>query len=115
MKVLRAGLLFGLLSHRCLGKKIPVFWDAPFTSSFGVNVGDELEFVWSDQLLDIYRNPDFSCDTRDAVALYSPATVGGTFSYVISEDPGEDIFFSTSDEYVPMMTMRFLDILIVFC
>jgi hypothetical protein len=75
-----------------------VFWDFIPNPPLDVKVGDTLAFTWLSGLHDIYIHPTLDCDETGAIALYAPATEGGSSAYTfLAEDAspdGNDMFFA---------------------
>jgi hypothetical protein len=80
-----------------------VTWDyipsAPSTPPLHVKVGDTVAFTWLSEFHDIYIHPTLDCTETGSIAVYAPATQGGSPTYTFTaEDAGPDgldMFFAS--------------------
>jgi plastocyanin len=75
-----------------------VDWDFIPDAPFDVKVGDTVAFTWLSELHDIYIHPTLDCTDTGAIAVYAPATQGGSPTYTFSAEDaspgGNDMFFA---------------------
>jgi plastocyanin len=75
-----------------------VTWDFIPNASLDVKVGDTLAFTWLSELHDVYIHPTLDCTDTGAIAVYAPATQGGSPTYTFTAEDaspgGNDMFFA---------------------
>ena len=83
-----------------LGETFQIYWDFIPNAPLDVKVGDTVAFLWLSQLQDVYIHPTLDCTATGAIAVYAPATQGGSVTYTFTaEDAGPDgldMFFASN-------------------
>jgi hypothetical protein len=81
------------------GDTFQVTWDFIPNAPLDVKVGDTAVFIWLSELHDVYIHPTLDGTETGAIAIYAPATRGGSPTYTFTAQDaspgGHDMFFAS--------------------